>query len=221
MLRWKTITLTTITFLVVAGIIFYLKNIGILGDLEALFLTIISALLSGMPSIIVYCFQPRVALKIDKIIFIEKQVNHNIGYYLKATILNEGKKIGLNINAYFEIKDSSRKPPPLLYIETETINGQRNVRAKEKPFDEHIGYVWILKGKDYCRGVLKELKHSEKVELLFPYNIFFFGVGKKWHEYEYLLKLEAKKEYEVKVTLKGEDWEKNTIETTKKVTIRV
>jgi hypothetical protein len=78
MLRWKTITLTTITFLVVAGIIFYLKNIGILGDLEALFLTIISALLSGMPSIIVYCFQPRVALKIDKIIFIEKQVNHNI-----------------------------------------------------------------------------------------------------------------------------------------------
>jgi hypothetical protein len=217
-LKWKIITLTII-FLIVAGIIFYLRTVGILGDLEALFLTIISAFLYSVPSVIPYYFQPRVALKIGEVTFHEKKVNHNIGYYLKTTVLNKGKKIGLNLDARFEIKDSSGNPPLLLNIVTETMNGQKSVKIEEKPFDEHIEYVWVLEGTKYHRGVLKELRHNDRVDLLFPYHTFFIGIGKKWYESEYLLKLETKKEYKVKITLKGEDSEKNTVEATKKVKI--
>lgn len=219
-MRWKIITVLIITSLICAWI--YLRTIGLFGDLETLIFSLLSIIL---PLIIPYCFQPRVVLKIENIRLDKKQVNHNIGYYLKATMVNKGKKIGLNIDAHFDIKNDLDKSPHLLYVATETMHGQKNVSIEEKPFNEQIGYAWVLDKKGYQTGSLKELRHGDKVDLLFPYHPFGFGLGGqgsfKWFESEYLLKLERGKKYKVKIAVKGEDSEKNTVEATKKGKIKV
>lgn len=198
----KLITLLIITILIVAWI--YLRTIGFLGDWE----TVIFSLLSIILPLIPHCFQPKVVLKIEDVRFDKKQVGDSLGYHLTATILNKGKKIALNIDACFDIKDDSGKSPSLLYVEIETVRGQKNVRAEEKPFDAHIGYAWILEGERYPLRALKELRQNDKVILLFPHNPFEVAVGNKLYSSEYLIRLETGKEYEVKVAVKGEDFEK-------------
>ncbi|MEM3550864.1 MAG: hypothetical protein QXQ94_05750 [Candidatus Bathyarchaeia archaeon] len=188
-MRWKIITLLIITFLIVAWI--YLRTIGFLGNWE----TVIFSLLSIILPLIPYCFQLRVVLKIENARFDKKQVNDSLGYYLTATVLNKGKKIALNIDARFDIKDDSGKTPSLLYVEIETIRGQKIVRTEEKPFNAHIGYAWILEGERYPLRALKELRQNDKVILLFPYHPFEAAVGNKSFSSEYLIRLETGKEY--------------------------
>ncbi|MCS7123936.1 MAG: hypothetical protein NZ932_00750 [Candidatus Bathyarchaeota archaeon] len=226
-MRWKVITLTVIIFLIIAGLILYLRQVGVLGDLEALFLTIISALLSSIPSFISYGFEPRVALKIENVKFNKKQVNNIVGYYLTAKVLNKGKKKALNIDAYFDIRDDLGKPPSLLYVKTVETNGEKSVSTEIKPFDEKLEYVWV-KDRNYHGRVLDELRHDDEFNLLFPHVPLSGVMTYNWEtrhfhltRTEYLLKLESGKRYQVKITVKGEDSDKNAVETTKKVKIKV
>lgn len=221
-LKGKIITVLIIAFLIGAWI--YLRIIGFLGDWE----TVIFSLLSIILPLIPYCFQPKVVLKIKNVRFTdEKQVNHDIGYYLKATVINKGKKICFNIDACFDIKDESGKPPPLLCIKTVETNGEKSVSTEIKPFDEKLEYVWVKDGYPHGR-ILEELRHGDEFDLIFPWvplgEVMRFSF--ETHNFdltktECLLKLDSNKRYQVKITVKGEDSERNTVEATKKVKMKV
>jgi uncharacterized OsmC-like protein len=104
-------------------------------------------------------------------------------------------------------------------VRVDVTDGKRVVNATEEPM-RAIKYAWVDKDERVLK-VLKELKKDDDFSLLFPYEIFFAGVGSSTSSSEYLLKLQVNKDYEVEIEVKGEDSNNNEIMKTKKFRMRI
>ena len=78
-----------------------------------------------------------------------------------------------------------------------------------------IGHAWIDKdGNVISEDTLKEMRQDDNFSLLFPYETYYMasiGSGVSSYSYHSLLKLNPSLTYKVKITIKGEDADKNTV----------
>ena len=175
------------------------------------------------PQIVDYLSKPKIALKVEKVQFEKKTFGEVEGYQLKASVKNCGKKICVNLDASFEIKDMKGQPPRLLYATVEKADGHATkISSREEPM-RYVEYGWVNKKERIHRGVFKELRKNDLVGLVFPYETSSVGAGAIlnggfWRSTssECLLKLDTDTYYQVYVEVKGEDSQKNTVIKTKK-----
>jgi hypothetical protein len=161
----------------------------------------------------------KVALEIEKPQFVKKSYDKTEGYKLKVGVKNKGSGICLNIRAKFDIKDSEGNVPELLNVRVDVTNGKEAVNAMEEPM-RPIEYAWVDKDERVLKA-LKELKKDDVFSLLFPYERFFAGIGSSTSSSEYLLKLQANKDYTVEVEIEGEDSDKNVVMKSKKLRMQI
>lgn len=201
--------------IVVIIFIGYLISQGVIAlDAGAVF-----GFLSILPPILDYALSANASLKIKNPKFIKEEINQLYGYQLKATVISKGKKICYNLEPSFEIKDKNGNIPNLINVNIVEISGNETKTIKEKPMST-IGHAWMDKsGNVTSTHVVKELRKDDKVDLLFPYETMYVASGNSSSSYEYFLKLDTNIDYVVKITVKGEDSEKNTVTAIKKVTI--
>ena len=155
-----------------------------------------------------YYQKAKVNLKIETAEFIEKTIDNQTGYLLKVGIANRGKKICLNVNAKFNIKDAQDKDATLTQVRIESNYGNRTVTTAPENFDQ-VGYWWLK--PDGKQIVVKELRQNDPYYLLFPIeHSVGFAVNSHSVSYDCFLSLNNGK-YVVEVELKGEDPERNTV----------
>jgi hypothetical protein len=160
----------------------------------------------------------KVTLEIEKPQFVRKSYDQIEGYKLKVGVKNKGSGICLNIRAKFDIKDFEGNTPELLNVRVDVTNGKEVVNVMEEPM-RAIEYAWVDKDERVLKA-LKELKKDDAFSLLFPYERFFAGIGSSTSSSEYLLKLQANKDYTVEIEVEGEDLDKNVVIKSKKFRMR-
>jgi hypothetical protein len=217
-LNWK-LLIFSLTAIAVISILFYFGRISL--DVGV----ILSVLSLFVPTVVDYSLKPKVALQIKNLQFIKKSFDHVEGCQLKALIANNGRKICLNLDATLQVKDTQGREPNLLHVNVREINGQRAVESREEPMRD-IAYAWTNEKNEITQGLWKELRQKDFVNLLFPYGNTSFGIGSisgsfsSFHS-EPLLKIETATDYQVTITIKGEDSEKNTVMKSRKGKIRL
>jgi hypothetical protein len=214
-----TVILLVIIGLTLEGIIN--PYIGIvLGVITFLVPIIITALLT---TYIENALSPKASLRIENLEFTRRFQNID-GYQIKAAVTNKGKKICYKLDATFQIKDDKGKSPNLLFVSIDKVDEHETVTSREEPM-RAIGYAWIDEGKETTSSSLEKLRKDDCTELVFPYETTSIGVGKiggsmSLFSSECLLKLTNSVNYDVTVTVKGEDSDKNTVVKSKKATLR-
>jgi len=212
-LRWK--------ILIPSGVIAIVFIILILlGYITIDFGVILTILSLFLPNIIDYLWQPKVSLNIENIKFNVKNINNHIkGHYLTADLKNEGKKICLNLEPLIEIQDFNGHIPKLLCVNTDTNYGQKEITTSKQPYN-NSNYAWENAGK-IIKGTLNQLRQGDIIKIIFPHNIWFFATNGESHSSEVLLELKPNINYQIHLTVKGEDSEKNSYIKTKKVKIKL
>ena len=96
-----------------------------------------------------------------------------------------------------------------------------HIVARVEPTEEDFGnggYVWVNQGNKISSGSWKELRKNDTVKIIFPYLVVNLAIGGLSYYSKLLLKLNSNAHYCVRITVKGEDPDRNTIirEKTKK-----
>ena len=179
-------------------------------DIGIVSTAILAVLSLFVPNLIDYSLKPKVGLQIGNLEFVKKMHDGIEGHQLKGVIMNNGKKICLNLGASVKIEDRQGKSPNLLHIRFDRKDGQETVESKEEPMRD-IGYIWTIDNEHVTTAIWKELRQKDSVNLLFPHEQVSVHVGSSGLWSVYLLKLEHNTEYNVIMEVKGEDYEKNTV----------
>lgn len=213
------IALVIIIYATIEGWLTPIQGI-ILGVLTFLAPIIVTAIIT---TVVANELTPKPSLKIKNIKFVKKSFQNINGYQIKAEVTNKRKKICSKIDATFQIKDDKNNSPKLLHINVDKTNGNETVRSREENM-RNIAYAWINKKGAITTGSLSKLRQKDLVELLFPYETTAHGKSSiggasSLFSSETLLKIEPSKKYHVKITVKGDDSEENTISKSAKKTL--
>ena len=146
----------------------------------------------------------------------EKIDQQHFGYQLETTVINRGRKICYNLKPSFDIKEINGNMPKLLHVHIQRENGHETKTTEEESLRK-IGCAWIDEdGNVISKDILKEMRQDDNFVLLFPYETFYMAIGSigggvSSSGYYFLLKLNPGLTYKVKITIKGEDADKNTV----------
>ena len=207
-MNWKVIIVSCIAFFLIIGLVYFQVigiDIGIVSSIVSL-IVIFSPILSHL-------IRPKISLEIEKPEFERREYGNNQGYKIVTRVTNKGKKIVFDLLASVHFTEQVE----FLGVRIETRNGHKSYSASSQPFREDR-YSWIDKeGKTMKDISLNQLRKDDSIKLMFPKEaesgLFYAilpGPSVGW-AYDTLLKLETQKTYRVEMTLKGEDFEKNTV----------
>ena len=170
-----------------------------------------------VPAILDYVLKPKVSLKIMNPRFKKEKIDQqHFGYQLETTVINRGRKICYNLKPSFDIKEINRNMPKLLHVHVQRENGHETKTIQEGSLRK-IRHAWIDEdGNVISKDILKEMRQDDNFVLLFPYETSYMPIGSigggvSSSGYYFLLKLNPGLTYKVKITIKGEDADKNTI----------
>lgn len=221
-MNWKVVIVSCIVLLSIAVLVYF----QIIGTDVGIVSSIIS-LVGIFSPIITHLLKPKVLLKIEKPEFEKREYGDYEGYKIGTHVANRGKKIIFNLTASMHITEQVG----FLKVTIKRKNGHESYTVSSQPFKEGE-YRWIDKeGKTLKDTSLNQLRMGDSIKLLFPKEAEsggFVAVGSiggrmrstGW-AYDTLLKAETQKTYRVEITVKGEDFQKNTIIKKKAFRIRV
>lgn len=224
-MNWNIVAVSCVAFFLIVGLVYFQVigiDIGIVSSIVSL-IGIFSPILSHL-------VKPKISLETEKPEFERREYGNYQGYKIVTQVTNKGKKIVFNLIASVHFKEQVE----FLGVTIEVRNKQSSYRASIQPFKEDK-YSWIDKEGKTLKDIslnqiisLDKLRKDDSFKLMFPkeaesgpsYVIGGHGRTVSYGSaYDILLKLETQKTYQVEITLKGEDFEKNTV--IKKMTFKM
>lgn len=216
-MNWKVILVSCIALILIA-ILLYFKVIGI----DVGVVTSIAALMGIFTPILSSLIKPKVSLTIKDPQLEKTEYDGIEGYKVRTQVTNKGSKIVFNLTAAVNFTELVK----FLRVDIEDRDGHKTYKTSEDVLKENE-YSWIDKEEKAMKDLsLEKLRKDDIVHLLFPKKLkpgMWVAVGRRstgW-SYDTLLKLDRDKNYQIVITLKGEDYQKNTIIKTKKFKIEV
>ena len=180
---------------------------------------------------IIHLTKPRVSLEIMRPRLIPEWHGNIKGYRGEVIVTNKGRRIAYNLTARIEVERDG------LYdqvLEVHVIENRENpdevtTRIRRKEYAYNVDSQWTDEKRRIVVGkVWKQLRKDDFAILIFPRkqpsipHVSRISVESPVEPYAVdILKLMAKADHRLKIIVKGEDFEKNTVSKTKTFKFRI